>query len=112
MQVRKSTLVIATLALASAAAGVSAFASGDAGNDARIIPGARISLSQAVSAAEQHVGGTASKAEVEQHAGKAVYDVEVVKGPQVFDVKISPDQGTVIASTQDRFDHDDHDLQD
>ncbi|OZB73848.1 MAG: peptidase M4, partial [Thiomonas sp. 14-64-326] len=50
--------------------------------------------------------------EVEQHAGKAVYDVEVVKGAQVFDVKISPDQGTVIASTEDRNDHDDHDQQD
>lgn len=111
MKIRQSIL-IATLALASAAAGVSAFASNDAGNDARIIPNAKISLSQAVTAAEQHVGGTASKAEVEQHAGKAVYDVEVVKGAQVFDVKISPDQGTVIASTEDRNDHDDHDQQD
>ena len=111
MKIRQSIL-IATLALASAAAGVSAFASSASGNDARIIPNAKISLSQAVIAAEQHVGGTASKAEVEQHAGKAVYDVEVVKGAQVFDVKISPDQGTVIASTEDRNDHDDHDQQD
>jgi uncharacterized membrane protein YkoI len=111
MKIRQSIL-IAALALTSAAAGISAFASNAAGNDARIIPNARISLSQAVIAAEQHVGGTASKAEVEQHAGKAVYDVEVVKGPQVFDVKISPDQGTVIASTEDRNDHDDHDQQD
>jgi uncharacterized membrane protein YkoI len=111
MKIRQSIL-IAALALTSAAAGISAFASSAAGNDARIIPNAKISLSQAVIAAEQHVGGTASKAEVEQHAGKAVYDVEVVKGPQVFDVKISPDQGTVIASTEDRNDHDDHDQQD
>ena len=109
---RKSKLALAALALTSAAAGVSVYAAGHPGNDARIIPNAKISLSQAVIAAEQHVGGTASKAEVEQHAGKAVYDVEVVKGPQVFDVKISPDQGTVIATTEDRNDHDDHDQQD
>lgn len=110
MSIRKSILVIATLA--TAAAGVSAFAAGGSGNDARIIPNAKVSLSQAVTAAEQHVGGTASKAEVETHAGKPVYDVEVVKGPQVFDVKISPDQGTVIATVADKADHDDHDHQD
>lgn len=112
MFTRKSTLALAALVLTSAAAGVSVYAARQSGNDARTIPNARFSLSQAVATAEQHVGGTASKAEVEQHAGKAVYDVEVVKGPQVFDVKISPEQGTVIASTEDKADHDDHDQQD
>jgi uncharacterized membrane protein YkoI len=109
---RKSTLALAALALISAAAGVSVYAAGDAGNDARTIPNARFSLAQAVTAAEQHVGGTASKAEVEPHGGKLVYDVEVVKGPQVFDVKVSPDQGTVIAATADKADRDNHDQQD
>jgi uncharacterized membrane protein YkoI len=112
MFTRKSTLAIAALALVSAAAGVTALAAGDAGSDARTIPNAKFSLAQAVTAAEQHVGGIASKAEVEPHGGKLVYDVEVVKGAQVFDVKISPDQGTVIASTQDQADHDDQDRQD
>lgn len=112
MFTRKSTPTIAALALVAAAAGVTALAAGDAGNDARTIPNAKFSLAQAVTAAEQHVGGTASKAEVESHGGKLVYDVEVVKGPQVFDVKVSPDQGTVIASTQDQADRDDHDHQD
>ncbi|WP_298292197.1 PepSY domain-containing protein [Thiomonas sp.] len=112
MIMRKSTLVVATLALASAAAGVSVYAAGQQGNDARVISGAKVSLAQAVTAAEQHIGGTASKAEVEAHNGKLVYDVEVVKGPQVFDVKVSPDQGTVIASAEDKADHDDHDHQD
>ncbi len=111
MQVRKS-IILATLALASAAAGVSVYAAGQQGNDARVITGAKVSLAQAVTAAEQHIGGNASKAEVESHNGKLVYDVEVVKGPQVFDVKISPDQGTVIASAEDKADRDDHDHQD
>lgn len=112
MLTRKSTLALAALLLTSVAAGVSVYAAGDSGHDARTIPNAKFSLAQAITAAEQHVGGTASKAEVEPHGGKLVYDVEVVKSTQVFDVKISPDQGTVIAQAEDRADHDDHEQQD
>jgi uncharacterized membrane protein YkoI len=109
---RKSTLALAALALTSAVAGVSVYAAGPSGHDARTIPNAKVSLAQAVTAAEQHVGGTASKAEVESHGSKLVYDVEVVKGPQVFDVTVSPEQGTVIAATLDKADHDDQEQQD
>ena len=80
-----------------------------AGNDALAIRDARIGLAQAIEAAEKHVGGKASKAEYEKHRGKPVFDVEVVKGNQVVDVKVDPADGRVVASTIDREDADDDD---
>lgn len=42
-----------------------------------------------------------------------MYEVEVVSGAKVFDVKIDADKGTVISSAEDKADRDnDHDKQD
>ena len=99
-------------ALAAAAVG-SAYAARSADNDALAIAGAQIGMTQAVSAAEQHVGGRASRAEYERHKGQWVYDVEVVNGTKVMDVKVDPASGKVIAATEDKTDHDDgHDQAD
>ena len=68
---------------------------------------AGIGLGQAVASAEQHVGGKAAKAEYERHEGQWVYDVEVVKGKTVMDVKVDPADGRVIEARADRVDHDD-----
>ena len=70
-------------------------------------------MTQAVTAAEQHVGGKASKAEYEQHKGQWVFDVEVVKDKTVMDVKVDPTSGKVLAAVEDKADHDDdHDKAD
>jgi uncharacterized membrane protein YkoI len=103
---RYSKILFLTVALT--AVGAIAYAAPAVENDASAIGKAKISLVQAVTAAEQHVNGKAAKAEFErskQHGW--VYDVEVVSGPKVFDVKVDPDKGAVIASTEDKADHDD-----
>ena len=76
-------------------------------NDALAIGEARISLTQAITAAEQHVNGKAVQAEYEQTKAGWAYDVEVASGTQVFDVRVDADKGTVLSSTQDKVDEDD-----
>jgi uncharacterized membrane protein YkoI len=76
-------------------------------NDAVAIASAKIDLTQAIAAAEQHVGGKAAKAEYERDKGQWVFDVEVVKGQVVMDVKVDPANGKVLAATEDKIDHDD-----
>ncbi|MHB1618669.1 MAG: hypothetical protein ACYCTY_01615 [Sulfuricella sp.] len=45
--------------------------------------------------------------------GQWVFDVEVVKGKKVMDVKVDADKGTIISATEDKTDHDDaHDKAD
>jgi uncharacterized membrane protein YkoI len=76
-------------------------------NDALAIQTAKISLAQAVSAAEQQVAGKASRAELEKYKDQWVFDVEVVNGMKVMDVKVDPASGKVLAATDDKGDHDD-----
>jgi uncharacterized membrane protein YkoI len=82
-------------------------------NDALSVTRAKVALPQAVAAAEQHANGKASRAEYENSTLGWVYDVEVVSGAKVFDVKVDAVKGTVISSTEDNADHDDaHDNKD
>ena len=110
---------IGTIAAAGVAAlvsiGVYAAATTGAQNDAAAVTQATISLTQAIRAAEQHASGKASRAEYERGAkrGQWVYDVEVVAGAKVFDVKVDPGTGAVLSSTEDKIDSDDeHDPKD
>lgn len=103
----KGKFYLAALAALSATAIGTAYAAKSAENDALAITGAKIGLTQAVAAAEQHVGGKASRAEYEQHKGQWVFDVEVVKDKTVMDVKVDPTSGKVLAAVEDKTDHDD-----
>ena len=110
---------IGTIAATGAAAllsiGVYAATNADSQNDAAAVAQAAISLTQAIGAAEQHANGKASKAEYERTSkrGQWVYDVEVVAGAKVFDVKVDPGTGAVLSSTEDKTDNDDeHDQKD
>ena len=102
------------LAVVIAAAGTVAYAASDKiENDATAITRARIPLAQAVTTAEQHVNGKAAHAEYENSKAGWVFDVEVVTGSKVFDVKVDADKGTIISSTEDKADRDDdHDQDD
>lgn len=109
----KRNIYLAALAALSAAAIGSTYAAKSADNDALAITSAKIDMTQAVTAAEQHVGGKASRAEYERHKGQWAFDVEVVKDKKVMDVKVDPTSGKVIAVTEDTADHDDgHDHRD
>ena len=107
---------LALLATAIAAAGTVAFAAqGGIGNDAMAITTAKIPLAQAITIAEQHANGRAARAEYENSKQGWVYDVEVVSGTKIFDVKVDAGKGTVISSAEDKADHDDdhdHDKRD
>jgi uncharacterized membrane protein YkoI len=108
---RYSTLSL--LAFALAAVGTVAYAATSIDNDAMTIAKAKIPLAQAVTSAEQYANGKAARAEYEHSQQGGVYDVEVVSGSKVFDVKVDADKGTVISSAEDKADHDeDYDKQD
>lgn len=105
---RYTKISLSILAVATAAAATAAYAAkGEEQNDAMAITQARIPLAQAVTVAEQHIQGLASRAEYEHSRQGWVYDVEVVGQGKVFDVKVDADKGTVVATSEDKADHDD-----
>ncbi|MEY8709774.1 PepSY domain-containing protein [Mangrovibacter phragmitis] len=105
---------LSLLALAIASAGTTAWAAKESvANDALAVTNARIPLTQAVTVAEQHANGKASRAEYENSKQGWVYDVEVVSGTKGFDVRVDANKGTILSSAEDKVDHDDgHDAQD
>lgn len=112
MMKRKTHLAVLA-ALSMAAIGSAYAAKSSTEDDGLAIAGAKIDMTQAVAAAEQHVGGKASRAEYERHKGQWVFDVEVVKDKKIMDVKVDPTSGKVIASAEDKTDRDDdHDKAD
>ena len=97
------------LAIVSAATCAVAFASnGGMEREAIAIAKARIPLALAVTIAEQYANGKALQAEFENSIRGWVYDVEIVSGARVFDVRVDADNGTVISSVEDKPDHDDY----
>jgi uncharacterized membrane protein YkoI len=107
------TIAAGTAALVATLA-ATAYAAGATENDGLAVTQAKISLAQAVTTAEQKAQGKAVKAELEQAKnGRWVFDVEVVSGTKVFDVSVDAETGNMIASVEDKVDHDDdHDEKD
>ena len=109
----KQKYIFLAFGILSATAIASAYAAISTENDALVIESAKISMTQAITAAEQHVGGKAARAEYERQKGQSVFDVEVVKGNKVMDVKVDSTSGKVISATEDKTDKDDeHDKAD
>lgn len=106
----KRKLLIPTLFLAAgvvtAASLAHATQSGVLENDAIAdLAKAKISLAQAVSAAEAQAGGKATKAELDGERGPIVFNVEVVTADsEVIDVRIDAIDGKVLSSKQDHSD--------
>ena len=107
----KAKIMIPALIVAAglATAGGLAFAwqTGGMENDAVAdLAKAKISLNQAVTAAETQAGGKATKAALEGERGALVFNVEVVAGDnKVVDVKVDANDGKVLSSTPDQADH-------
>ena len=107
------TTKIGIIAVALASAGVVAFAANTMESDTTALATATISLSQAISSAEQHTGGKAASAEFERTRAGWVYDVEIVNGSKNVDVRVDSTTGTVISVVDDKMDSDDeHDEDD
>ena len=106
-------LALAAATLAASGSATLVFAAQSPENGALAISKTPISLMQAIAAAEQHVGGKASQAELQVTKSGYVFDVEVVKDNEVFDVEIDAKDAHVIASVLDKNDHEDkHDRED
>ncbi len=102
----KRSLSLVAIALLSTTAICTSYAAGVKENDALAVQTTKISLTQAVDAAEKHVAGKASRAELEKHKDQLVFDVEVVSGNKVMDVKVDPENGKVLAAKEDKADQD------
>jgi uncharacterized membrane protein YkoI len=112
MKFSKRTIGLVAVVIASAGVAVASYAATAQANDALSIADAKLSLSQAVSIAEQHQNGKATRAEFERTKGVNVFDVEVVSGSGVFDVVIDAEKGAVISSNADKNDNERHEHED
>ena len=95
---------LAALGASLAFAGVNSTNEGQE-NDAALLSQAKISLTQAIAAAEGHVQGKAIRAELENENGTAVYGVEVASGTQTTDVKVDVNDGKILSAQADQADH-------
>lgn len=106
---RKTSIVAAVLATTTALVAVAAFAVArqpEPDDDYAVLSAAKVTLTQAIAAAEQHVQGRAIKAELENENGKLVYEVEVVKQNMATDVKVDSADGRIVSAKADPRDED------
>lgn len=74
---------------------------------------AKISLTEAIAAAEHEHLGKASRAELETEKGTSVYAVEIVAAnQQVYDVRVDAGNGKVLSSKLDKNDGENKNAQD
>ena len=105
---RKILISALIMAAGVATAGGLAYAkqSGEPQNEAMAnLAQAKISLAQAVTTAEQHIGGRASRAELENENGRLVYGVEVADNIKTTDVKVDAIDGSIVSAQTDPADH-------
>ncbi len=103
----KKTIILMGTLIALGTAGAFAYASSEKKheNDAIAeLAKTKVSLSQAISVAEQHVSGKASRASLEDEHGRLVYNVEVASAKKVMDVKVDSTNGKVISAKPDKAD--------
>jgi uncharacterized membrane protein YkoI len=111
MKRKLSAAIVAALAAAAIGGGSAYAARAAKQEDAFAITSAPVSLVQAIAAAEQHVGGKAAKAELEDENGVWVFGVEVVKdATTLMDVKVDATTGKILSASADAADNgsDDH----
>ena len=96
--------VVSSVVVIALSAGAAAFAAQNGENDAMAIRHAKVTLLDAVGIAQRHASGQASRAEFEHAKQGWVYDVEVVSGSKVFDVRVDAAKGTVLSSAEDKDD--------
>ncbi len=109
MDAKKLVVVTSLIALVSGGMLAHAAQNGGQPNDAVAeMAKANITIEQAIAAAQQQVGGKASKAELEDENGKLAYSVEVVSGDKVMDVKVDPSTGKVLSAQVDKADREEN----
>jgi uncharacterized membrane protein YkoI len=106
MQKSKSMMLVAVLALSSAGVAYAVADKGKENDGVADFAKAKVSIGQAISAAEQAAAGKATRAELENERHGLVYEVEVVNPDKntVFDVRVDAVSGKVLASVADQAD--------
>jgi uncharacterized membrane protein YkoI len=86
------------LAISAVGAGVAAAKSKEIGeqNEISAVLNAKTSLAQAIAAAEQHTGGKAVGAGIQDQDGALAYEIEIANGDTVQQVLVELDSGKVI----------------
>ncbi len=70
-------------------------------SDIRLLNESKISLVEAIEAAEDNIGGKAIEASLDDDAWKPAYEVSIVKDNRVFDVQVDATDGKVLGSRED-----------
>jgi uncharacterized membrane protein YkoI len=102
---RKSRIIAAVvIALALGGGAVAAFS--EAGeeheSDAALALNAKVSLSDAIAAAEQQNGGKAIEATLDDEDGAASYEIKLVKAGAVQNLRVDLATGNVASATEDK----------
>lgn len=95
------TKIKTMMATATALAMLSGAAYAADASDIRLLNETKISLSDAIAAAEKHQGGRAIDASLDDDSFKPAYEVTVVVDNRVFDVQVDGVTGGVIGSRED-----------
>jgi uncharacterized membrane protein YkoI len=96
----RKTLMSAALA-AMLLAGGAAQAESDRDQD-RSAADVKVTLQQAIEAAEKHTGGKAREAELEHEDGRAVYEVKVLADGAASKVYVSASDGRILTVNDER----------
>lgn len=70
-------------------------------SDIRALDAAKISLTDAIKAAEKHQGGRAYDASIDDDSFQPAYEVTVTKDNRVYDVQVNALDGSIIGSRED-----------
>lgn len=92
------TLIAASALIATAGLSTAAFAGRE---DIRLLSEAKVSLVNAIQAAEKHQGGRAFEASLDDESFKPAYEVSVVKDNRIFDVQVDAITGEVTGARED-----------
>ena len=98
----KTSLKLALAAMALLGLGAAHAAQDPHDDSAQAILNTRLSLVQAIGAAERHAGGSAIRAELENANGRIVYGVEVVSKTRLTDVKVDANSGRIVSAQADQ----------
>lgn len=71
-------------------------------DDVRALKESKITLVQAIQAAESHQGGQAYEAGIDDDSFRPEYEVSVVREDRTYDVRIDAITGEVLGSREDR----------
>lgn len=80
---------------------VASVASASQAREVRMLTQTKVTLQQAIDAAQRHQGGQALKASLDDDRANPVYEVSVVKDSRVYDVWVDGVNGKVLEARED-----------